>query len=128
MAWVSWCARRQTCAAASTAEAEVVALGEAFRKMLSPMSFLISQVQRRDELCALGSDSTTALIAVDKGVTPAMKYLRKNQRISIASLSDGISSSNTCDEGGQRYQHRRPLHKSVACPSFRVPRGAHGDA
>lgn len=96
MAPVSWCARRQTCAAASTGEAEVVALGEAFHKMLAPMASLMSQVQRCDEdLCALGSDSTTALIAVDKGITPGMKYLRKNQRIPIASLTDGVSESGT---------------------------------
>lgn len=57
---------------------------------------LISQVQRRDdELCVLGSDSTTALIALDTGITPGMKYLWKNQRISIASLSDGITTSGT---------------------------------
>lgn len=93
---VSWCARRQTCAATSTGEAEVVALGEAFRKMLAPMSSLMSQVQRPDdEVNVLGSDSTTALIAVDKGVTPGIKYLRKNQRISIASLADGTASSQT---------------------------------
>lgn len=95
---VSWRARRQTCAAASTGEAEVVALGEALRKMLGPTSSLLGQIQRHDgdDLCVpSGSDSAMALIAVDKGITPGMKYLRKNQRISIASLADCIASSGT---------------------------------
>lgn len=66
MAPVSWCARRQTCAATSTGEAEVFARGEAFRKMLAPMASMMSQVQRRDDdLCVLGSDATTARIAVE---------------------------------------------------------------
>lgn len=64
--------------------------------MLAPMASLMSRVQRRDEdLCMLGSDSTTAVITVDKGITSGMKYLRKSKRISIASLTDAVQESGT---------------------------------
>jgi len=92
---VSWASRRQTCSAASTGEAEVVAFNDGMRKHILPMAVLIDQAFDCEAPIVVASDSTVAITAVEKGVTPGLKYMRKNQRISISALADSVRSTRT---------------------------------
>ena len=85
-ALVSWSSHRQGCSAASTGEAEIVAVAEACRKSTMPLAELLSQMLARDVASKLLSDSAAAVSAADKGVT-TMRYLRKNHRVSVGCVS-----------------------------------------
>lgn len=51
------------------------ALGEAFPERLMPMASLIGQVQHHDNECiVIACGSTTVLSAIDKDITPGMRY------------------------------------------------------
>ena len=88
VALTAWASKAQTCAAASTGEAETVAANETCRKHLLPVSDVLGQLGHDGDSSHLLGDSSAALQAIDKGISPNMRYLRKNQRISIACLHD----------------------------------------
>ena len=87
-ALVAWNANRQGCSAASTAEAETVAISEASRKQTLPITDLLSQVLGKQTQASLLTDSSAALAAVEKGASSTMRYLRKNQRVSLSCMKD----------------------------------------
>lgn len=74
VAAAAWAARHQTCAPAPTGEAEMVALGETFR---------------RCQRTQTGADAQWALAACQRDVAPGMEYVHKRQRISVATLGSG---------------------------------------
>ncbi len=86
---ISWSSHRQSCTAASTGEAEIVAIAEACRKSTIPSTELLSQMLARDEESKLLSDSSAAVSAVDKGST-TMRYLRKHNRASVGCTRDYV--------------------------------------
>ncbi len=63
---VSWSSHRQGCSAASTGEAEVVAIAEASRKSTLPLNDLISQALGKEIRSTLLTDLSAALAAVRK--------------------------------------------------------------
>ena len=67
-ALISWSSHRQSCTAASTGEAEIVAIAEACRKSTMPLTELLSQMLARDVESKLLSDSSAAVSVVDKGL------------------------------------------------------------
>ena len=92
-ALVAWGARRQTCTASSTGEAEVVAANDLFKSFLFPLGALVDQVSGEEVLTAMGSDASVAISALTAGVS-TMRYLRKNHRISLAAVSDNLKMEN----------------------------------
>ena len=87
-ALISWKSRRQGCCAVSTAEAETVALSETTRADFLPLVDLASHVLDRDVSGYLGSDSSACVAAVEKGVSAALRFIRKVHRVSLAMLHD----------------------------------------
>ena len=61
---------------------------EASRKQTLPLTDLISQTLNRPALASLLTDSSAALAAVEKGASSTMRYLRKNQRVSLSCMKD----------------------------------------
>eukprot|EP00974_Lingulodinium_polyedra_P033485 3219949-Lingulodinium_polyedra.AAC.1 len=55
---------------------------------------MVEQIVGEPRESVFGTDSAAAEGAVDKGVTPHMKYLRKNQRVSLAALHDYVETCN----------------------------------
>ena len=87
-ALVSWSSHRQGCSAASTGEAEVVAIAEACRKSTLPLTDMVTQTLGKETPASLLTDSSAALGAVEKGCSSVMRYLRKNQRVSLSCMRD----------------------------------------
>ena len=87
-ALVAWAAKRQGCAAASTGEAEMVSISEATRKQTMPIVRLLEQIFGRAVAATMLTDSSAAAAAIEKGSSAAMRYLRKNQRVSMSCLKD----------------------------------------
>jgi hypothetical protein len=89
-ALVSWSSHRQSCTAASTGEAELVALTDACRRATMPIVDMLGQVYGRDVKAIVHTDSAAALAALQKGASSNMRYLRKNHRVSLGCARDYI--------------------------------------
>ena len=87
-ALVSWSSHRQGCSEASTGEAEVAAIAEACRKSTLPLTDMVTQTLGKPTPSTLLTDSSAALAAVEKGTSSTMRYLRKNQRVSLSCMRD----------------------------------------
>ena len=87
----SWISRRQGCAATSTAEAELVAISEAARKMSLPTATALEDVFNRVVPWCILTDSAAAQAAATSGVSAAMRHTRKNHRVSLGVVHDTIS-------------------------------------
>ena len=87
-ALVAWGSHRQGCSAASTGEAEVVAISEACRKSTLPLTDMVEQTLGKPITSTLLTDSSAALGAAEKGASSTMRYLRKNQRVSLSCMKD----------------------------------------
>lgn len=85
---VDWGSRRQGAAAPSTADAEAGALQDAWLKSVFPLGGTLDQCLGRDVDLEHDIDSSAALSAVEKGVSLALRYMRKVKRVSIAALHD----------------------------------------
>jgi hypothetical protein len=85
---VDWCSKRQSRAAASTAEAETIATKDSWCRSLLPLAGMMEQALC-NEICLVHEiDADAARSAILKGISIALKYLRKYSRISLAWLHD----------------------------------------
>ena len=87
----SWISRRQGCAATSTAEAELVAISEAARKMTLPTATTLEDVFEKTVPWCILTDSSAALAAAKSGASAAMRHTRKSHRVSLGVVHDTVS-------------------------------------
>jgi hypothetical protein len=55
----------------------------------------LETVLRRPIATVIGSDSSAAIAAVNKGVSTSLRHVRKNHRVSLASIHDACALSGT---------------------------------
>lgn len=84
-ALTEWQCARQGQQSSSTAESEIVAAHHCITKTLLPMVSVLEQLLQREVDSKLDLDNDAACVAIEKGISPALRYLRKARRISIAS-------------------------------------------
>ena len=63
-------------------------MNEAVRKATMPLSDMLEQILDREVDSYAYCDSTAALAATEKGASPTMRYLRKNQRVALGCARD----------------------------------------
>lgn len=107
-------ARHQMCSAASTDEAENLALSDTFRRLAVPIAAVLDQINLGIETLSL------ALAAAQRKVTPGMTYLRKSQRIPyvvgacLGKATPGDQRvSKSCREHAKTSGHCGPLSANI---------------
>ena len=89
---VAWSSKRQTCTASSTGEAELVALSGALQKQALPLLSTMEAVTGKEIRLVIASDSSAAIAAAKKGMSTAMRHVKKNHRVSIGVVHDSCSA------------------------------------
>jgi len=89
LALLDWGSKRQGRASASTAEAELVALADAMMRSALPLASLLEQIFGVPRVIIRQlTDSEACRLAVKKGSSGALRYIRKHQFISLSVVSD----------------------------------------
>ena len=83
---LAWWGRRQQCNATHTCEAETVSLAEAVKEVI-PIQDLSEMALNYPVDAILKEDNAAALISANKGYSPAMRGLKRTQRVSIGYTS-----------------------------------------
>lgn len=92
MALISWACRRHGQVSSSTAESELYSAHSMITKCLLPTASVLEQMLKRDVGVAVDIDNDAARIAIEKGLSPALRYTRKHRRVSIARTHDLVKS------------------------------------
>jgi hypothetical protein len=90
-ALVDWTSRRQAAAAKSTGEAEVVAGSECMGGTM-PLAAAASDIFGYQIAFELDTDSDSARATFENGYSRKLRYIRKNQRVSIAFVADALKA------------------------------------
>jgi hypothetical protein len=90
---LTWYSKRQDCTATHTCEAETVSLATCLKEAL-PMQELLNTIFGKTIPVILKEDNSAARISCTKGYSPAMRYLRRTQRVSIGFISDVINDAS----------------------------------
>jgi len=85
---VDWTSKRQSRVALSTAEAETNATQDAWTRSLLPLAGTLEQVLSNELWVEHQIDADAARAAILKGISLALKYMRKYSRISLAWLHE----------------------------------------
>jgi hypothetical protein len=88
-----WYSKRQESTATHTCEAETVSLATCMKDLI-PIQELIANVLSRDLPTVIKEDNSAARIACTKGYSPAMRYLKRTQRVSLGFISDHINDAD----------------------------------
>ena len=88
---LAWWSRKQQCTATHTCEAETVSLAEAIKEVI-PIQDLFELALSIPINAILKEDNAAALISANKGYSPAMRGLKRTQRISIGDIHDVVSA------------------------------------
>ena len=96
---LAWWSKKQDCTATHTCEAETVSACTALKEVV-PMQDFLEAALGRPVPAVLKEDNSAALIACSKGYSPAMRGLRRTQRVSIGYIHDVISTPATSSTGG----------------------------
>lgn len=96
---LNWGSKRQGGTAQHTAEAEVVSLASCLRSELIPMQSLLQQILQMAIPGDLMEDNNATIIAVNKGYSPAMRYLARTQRTALGLVHDVITEELNPGEG-----------------------------
>ena len=88
---LAWWSRKQQCTATHTCEAETVSLAEVIKEVI-PIQDLFELALNIPINAILKEDNAAALISANKGYSPAMRGLKRTQRISIGYIHDVISA------------------------------------
>ena len=83
--------RKQHCTASHTCEAEAVSLAEAVKEVI-PIQDLFEMALNYPVDAIPEEDNAAALISANKGYSPAMRGLKRTQRVSIGYIHDVISA------------------------------------
>lgn len=91
-ALVEWHCRRQGQFSSSTAESELCAAHGMITKTLLPTASVLEQLLHRDIPMQVDMDNDAARAAMLKGVSPALRYVRKHRRVSVAATHSLLES------------------------------------
>jgi hypothetical protein len=87
---LTWFSKRQDSTATHTCEAETVSLATCLKEAI-PMQDLFSVILGRVIPMVIKEDNSAARIACTKGYSPAMRYLKRTQRVCIGFISDTVN-------------------------------------
>lgn len=118
-----WGAHKQTAAASHTCEAETIAMASGLRSEVIAIQSLLSHIFAYRMPLEIYEDNSACIIAVNKGYSPAMRYLPRHQKISLAVLHELVAEKGK-DNAITLLKVDTSLHKgdmftkSLAAPSF----------
>ena len=115
---ISWGSKRQTFTASHTAEAELVSLSSCLRTEVIPTQLLLQRILGRPIDSYIMEDNAATIVACERGYSPAMRFLKRTQRVSIGLIHDVLNQTPEEGEGRiilqkncHRLTERRPLYK-----------------
>ena len=85
---LAWFAKRQRGSANSTPEAETVSMAEGARMEAIPIQGLMELMLDRLVRVEVGEDNTATISAIKKGYSVALRYLVRQQQVSLGGLHD----------------------------------------
>ena len=80
--------KKQGSSSSHTAEAETVSLSSAVRHDALPAQHLLKSVYGETVPIKVHEDNAACIISIEKGYSPAMRYLLRTQRVSIGLLNE----------------------------------------
>ena len=95
---LTWAARRQGSTSKHTQEAETVSLSTCLCEDAIPIQDLVSTILRRRVPMTVHEDNSSAIIALRKGYSPALRHLPRTQRICLGSLHEILFDSDEHDD------------------------------
>ena len=95
---LSWGSERQGRNSNHTQDAEIVSLSACLKTELIPTQILLQVLLGKSVLATIYEDNAAYIIAVDKGYSPTLRYLRRTQRISISFLKEILRPGKEDDE------------------------------
>ena len=97
---LTWAARRQGSTSKHTQEAETVSLSTCLCEDAIPIQALVERILRTPVPMVVHEDNTSAITAVRKGYSPALRHLPRTQRICLGSLHE-MFTEQSADDGGR---------------------------
>ena len=87
-----WYAKRQTCVSRSTTEAEIVAVADGFFTDMVAIQTVLHAVLPVEIPAEVMEDNQSCILILKSGYSPKLRSLKRTHKISIAALSEAISS------------------------------------
>ena len=103
---VSWGSKRQTSTSSHTCEAETIALSTCLRQHALPIQLLLKQLIGGTIELKVFEDNSATIAAIRKGYSPALRYLRRTQRIDIGFLHEIFEEHDVNIEKASTSKHR----------------------
>ena len=97
---IAWGSKKQEATASHTCEAETVSLSSSLRGEAIPAQMLLSGVLGSPVDVVIHEDNAACIIAVQKGYSPAMRYLTRTQRIALGFLHETTQQTQDIDKYG----------------------------
>ena len=85
---INWSSRRQGATAVNTADAELTAKSESVHQYGLPLTGMMESVTGRMIRLISYGDNDASLLAIRKGYSRRLAYLKKTQRVSIGSMHE----------------------------------------
>ncbi len=85
---IMWQTKKQTATAQHTCEAETCSAACGLKSEAIPAQMLLSIIFQKPIAIKLQEDNAACIIAMKKGYSPAMRYLRRSQKTSLGLLHD----------------------------------------
>jgi len=85
---IAWSSKKQTATSSSTCESEVVSMSTGLRKEAIPVLDFIEMALGRSVKMVCKEDNSQAIIAAQKGYSPALRHLARHHRISVGFINE----------------------------------------
>ena len=103
---LSWGCRRQTSTSCHTCEAETVSLATCLRQQALPAQQLLDRLLGQSIDLFIKEDNSATISAIQRGYSPALRYLKRTQRIDIGFLHETTSSPHVFLEKADTAEHK----------------------
>ena len=103
---VSWGSKRQTSTSTYSCEAETIALSTCLRQHALPIQLLMKQLLGKPVELKVHENNSATIAAIAKGYSPALRYLRRTQRIDIGFLHEVFEMDENTLEKAATSDHR----------------------
>ena len=92
---LAWGSRRQTSTSCHTCEAETVSLATCLRQQALPAQLLLDRLLRATTELFVKEGNTATICAIRRGYSPALRYLKRTQRIDLGFLHEAFEQERT---------------------------------
>ena len=112
---LAWSSKKQESTSSSTCEAEMISMASGLKKEVIPMWLLLEKLLVRDVKLVCHEDNAAAIIAVQKGYSPALRHLPRTQRIAVGFVNEFFfgDEEDLSDCDGFTVRKNHPPNKPI---------------